>query len=467
MSGLFRTLAATACALAACGRLDFGLHGGGAGDGATGPDAMTTGAVGPRYAELLDGNGGTPLVGGTLGQVAVAEQFTTAMSIAGVPLAGQAMYESWGLLWLDGSGAPAATSVLDSTSICDLRALAASATGVIAAGLANSGTTDPALGACAIATARQDGVAIGIDTSGNQQLSAHVVSSSMNDQGWFAATFADGSIAAAGIYGAAGSLGSQAFPATTSDENAWFARVDPTTGEPIWLTTVTVASETFAGPIGADGDELCMMGSFSGSATVLGTQMTAVGSNDEWVARVDATGAPKFVRQVGTTGDESTTASLAIVATADGGCTASFDAGGDLVLDSISLPLAGGPAVLLHFGPTGSLAAGQRMAAVPHLARVPGGTYAALACSQPCELGGATYTPVGDDVAVFSLDDALDGTEIAAVTGGASTFWGFAGVPPDALAIGFVVSTATTFGSTVLPQQATAENAIAVLGVPP
>jgi hypothetical protein len=468
MVGLVRTLAAVAIAHAACGRFDFALRGESGGDaGPTGTDAIATGSASPRYAEILDGNGGTPLVAGAQGEVAVAETFVTATTIAGIALTGQAMYESWGLVWLDGSGAPASTSVLDSTSICELRALASAGSGVIAAGIAESGATTPALGACAIATARQDGVAISVATDGSQTLGAHLASSAMNDQSWFAAAFGDGTIATDGIYGTAGTLGSQMLPGTTSDENAWFARVDPTTGEPLWVTTVTTADDDYAGPIAADGEELCMMGSFSNTVTVLGTQLTSAGGADEWVARVDATGAAKFVRQVGTTGAESTTMSLAIAATADGGCTASFKAGGDLVLDSISLPVADGPAVLLHFGPTGALSAGQRLAAVPSLARVAGGTYAAVACAQPCELGGATYTPVASDVAIFSLDDALDASPLAAVTGGVSTLYAFAAVPPDALAIGFSFIAPTTFGPTVLPEQGTAENAIAVLGVAP
>ncbi|HEY1816058.1 MAG TPA: hypothetical protein VGG74_27110 [Kofleriaceae bacterium] len=468
MVRVVRTLAAMAIALAGCGRFDFALRGGSGGDtGPTSIDAIATGSASPRYAEILDGNGGTPLVAGTQGEVAVAETFVASTTIAGSALTGQAMYESWGLVWLDGSGAPASSSVLDSTSVCELRALASAGSGVIAAGIAESGATMPALGACAIATARQDGVAISVATDGGQALEAHLASSSMNDQSWHAAAFGDGTIAADGIYGAAGTLGSQMLPSTTSDENAWFARVDPTTGEPRWVTTVTTADDDYAGPIDADGDELCMMGSFSNTVTVLGTQLTSAGGTDEWVARVDATGAPKFVRQIGTTGAESTTMSLAIVATADGGCTASFDAGGDLVLDTMSLPLADGPAVLLHFGPTGALSAGQRLAEVPILARVAGGTYAAMPCTRPCELGGATYTPVASDVAIFTLDDALEATPIAAVTGGVSALYAFAGVPPDALAIGFSFTAATTFGATVLPDQAMAENAIAVLGVAP
>ena len=470
MAGLVRTLAALPVVLAACGRLDFALRGTGGdpGDGgSTGSDATVTGSAAPRYAEVLDGNATTPLIGGVLGQVAVAERFVTSATIANAAVTGQAMYESFGLVWLDDKGAPGTTSVLDSTSICDLRALAASSSGVIAAGIADSGATTPALGACAIATARQDGVAIAVDTTGTQQLVAHLAATSMNDQGWFAAAFSDGSVAAAGIYGIGGKLGSQMLPATTSGENAWYARVDPSTGEPIWSATVNSTGVTYAGPISADGDELCMMGSFSGAVTVLGTQLTSAGSDDEWVARVDATGAPRFVRQVGTTGEESTTAGLAIAATADGGCTAALVAGGDLVLDSISLPAADGPAVLLHFGASGTLASGQRTSEVPMLARVPGGTYAAAACSQPCELGGVTYTPVDNDIAVFALDDALVATEVAAVTGGTSTFYGFAAVPPDVLAIGFTLGGPVTFGSTVLPQQTATQNAIAVLGVPP
>ena len=463
------------CALlaaAGCGRLGFNLEGsaddgGPTGDAhAAGDGVPATGPLGPRYMRVLDNNASNALVAGYGGDVAVVESFTTTTTIAGKTIDGQAQYGSSGLVWFDATGTPGITSTLDSTSTCAIRQLASANQAVISVGYAQAGAAMPAYGACAIATGHQEGVAIQIGPDGAQQLGAHVVSSTFNTQTWFAAQFADGTLAVSGVYGGVAMIGTTALPAAGNDENEFYARIDPGTGMPSWTTALVSSNEIEAGPLDTYGDDACLIGSFSGTVTVLGTQLTALGSNDDWLARVDGTGAPRWVQQIGTTGNEGTPGAISVTATADGGCTAAVAAGGDLTIDAMSLPLAEGPAVLLHFDATGALVAGSRTPAAVQLARIADAVYGAIACTQPCTVGGATYTPVGSDIAVFSISDQGIGSVVAGIAGGATSLVELVAIPPDALALTFVAQSQTTLGSLSISPPASA-NALAVIGVLP
>lgn len=454
-------------AVAACGRLGFDTVGVGAGDGGNTTDApASTGSAGPRYLIELDANATAPTIAGKQGRVAVLEGFQGAITVAGKALAGQAMYSSSGLVWLDPTGVAAATAVLDSTSICQIRTLgnAVAGDGVLAAGISQSGATTPAFGPCAIATSHQDGIAIGIDAAGTQSLVADVVSSPFNIQTWFATGFGDGSVALTGIYGGGGMLGTASLPMTTSDENPFLARFDPATQTTRWAFAVTTTDSTGAGPIDVDGDDVCAMGQFSGNMTVFGAPLTSAGMRDVYIARLDRDGNARFVRSLGSTGQDSVGANASIVATSDGGCTIAAPIAGDVSIDSFSLPAAQGPVVVVRFDATGVATAATRMGGPLQLARLGDRIYGALACSgAACKLADATYTPVGSDIALATLDPALHPTIVATLTGGAATLVELAAVPPDALAIAFTASAPTLFGALALSPPAPV-NALALFG---
>jgi hypothetical protein len=455
-------------AVAACGRLGFETIGA-LGDGGGTIDAPATGSAGPRYLIELDANATAPAIAGKQARVAVLEGFQGATTVAGTALSGQAMYSSSGLVWLDPTGTASRSTVMDSTSVCQIRTLGNAATGdgVLAAGLSQAGTTTPAYGPCAIATGHQDGIAIAIDAAANQSLVADVVSQTFNIQTWFAAGYADGSVALTGIYGGGGMLGSASLPMTTSDENPFLARLDPATHVARWALAVTTTDSTGAGPIDTDGDDLCATGQFSGNMTVFGTPLTSAGMRDAWVARLDRDGNARFVRNLGSTGQDSVGSNASIVATSDGGCTLAAPIAGDVSIDSFSLPVAEGPVVVVRFDATGKATAATRMGGPFQLVHLGDRLYGALACSgAACKLADTTYTPVGSDIAIATLDPALHPTVVAALTGGAAALVELTAIPPDAVAIAFTSSAATTFGALSLLPPAQV-NALALYGAAP
>lgn len=452
--------------LAACGRLDFTALD--VGDGGAGDAPASTGSAGPRYLIELDANAAVPVVAGSRGRVAVLEGFQGATTIAGTALAGQAMYASSGLVWLDPSGAAAASTVLDSTSVCQIRTLGNTnaGAGVLAAGFSQAGTTTPAYGPCAIASGHQDGISIAIDATANQSLVADVVSTSFNIQTWFATGYASGDVALTGIYGGGGMLGSASFPATTSDENPFLARVDPTTHAPRWTLAVTSTDSMGAGPIDPDGDDLCATGQFSGNQTVFGTALTSAGLRDAWIARFDRDGHPRFVRALGSSTQDSVGSGTSILATSDGGCTIAAPIAGDVTIDSFSLPAAQGPVVVVRFAATGVATAAIRTGQL-QLAHLGDRVFAALPCSgTTCTLADLTYAPSGDDIVIASLDPQLHATQVAAITGGAKALAQLVAIAPDALALAFTASATTNLGALALTP-AGPVNALALYGVAP
>jgi hypothetical protein len=93
--------------------------------------------------------------------------------------------------------------------------------------------------------------------------------------------------------------------------------------------------------------------------------------------------------------------------------------------------------------------------------------YGALACSgAACKLGDTTYTPLGSDIAIATLDPALHPTVVAALTGGATALVQLTAIPPDALAVAFTSSAATKFGALSLVPPVPV-NALALFGAGP
>ena len=464
---MYRHLAPWALiAVAACGRLGFDVVA--RGDGGDDDAPASTGSAGARYLIELDANTAAPVIAGKRGRVAVLEGFQGATTIAATALTGQAANASSGLVWLDPSGAAAASTVLDSTSVCQIRTLGNTnaGDGVLAAGFTQAGTTTPAFGPCAIASGHQDGISIAVDAAAGQSLVADVVSQTFNIQTWFATGYGDGDVALTGIYGGGGMLGSASFPATSSDENPFLARVDPVTHMPRWVLAVNSTDSMGAGPIDPDGDDLCATGQFSGNQTVFGTALTSAGLRDAWVARFDHDGHPRFVRALGSASQDSVGAGASILATSDGGCTLAAPIAGDVSIDNFALPVAQGPVVVVRFSATGVATAALRTGPL-QLAHLGDRVFAALPCSgMTCTLANLTYTPSGDDIVIASLDPQLHATHVAAITGGAKPLTQLVAIAPDALAVAFTASTATHLGELALTP-AGPVNALALYGVSP
>lgn len=429
--------------LAACGRIGFADHH----DSVVGDDdasVTTDGSVdappGTSYLVKLNSGSAGAVVAGANGKVAVAEDFQGATTIAGQAFTGHAMYNSAALLWFDGTGTAIASSVLDSTSVCSVRELGRLGDRVLGIGYTISGADMPSYGACAIATSRQDAYAIAVDSAGAQAMLGHAVSSAGNVQGWYATGFDDGSLAFAGVYDTNGHIGSSLFPSTSSDEEPFFARVDPATGEARWLSIIQGGDENFAGPMDTRGDEVCVTGGFVSSQTIFGAPLVSKGGVDQFVTRIDATGNPKFVRGYGSPGEESSTHGTSVVATADGGCTVSTSLAQPITLDTIALEAG---QILVHFDAAGTTTSAVNIPVDTVIARIGDRVYAA--------------EPNNGDIDLVSIDDA---TTLATIKGGALTR--FAAIPPNQLAVTFLAAPPTTFQGMFL---ATAGDALAVLGI--
>src|SRR5205085_11739771 len=159
--------------------------------------------------------------------------------------------------------------------------------------------------------------------------------------------------------------------------NVWVPRCVPGRTGRVWSRGGSAAVQTIAGPLSADGDELCALGSFGGAVTLFGTALPAAGGYDAWVARFAANGTPKFVRAIGSAGAESSFGRGSIAATTDGGCAVLIASGADLSIDGFTLPVSAGPAVLLKLDAGGTVRSAARLAATAQMVQVGDRLYAA------------------------------------------------------------------------------------------
>lgn len=462
---------ALACALAGCGRLGFDPTTVAISDAATSDgagDAPSTGPTGPRWLSHI-ATAGTVLVTGAAGEVVAATAFTGSLAGDGFAVTGMAPFGSVAAVRYDAQGNVASTAVLDSTSRCDLRGLGIRGNDAIVLGYAQGGTTTPALGPCAVASGHQDPVAIGVDRQGNQYLVAHWVAAGANAQAFDVAAFADGTVAIAGVYSSGLTIGG-ALPTAGFDPNAYLARTADAAATPSWATAITAPATLYPGPLAASGDELCALGSFSGSATILGHPLTSLGGIDGWVARIDGTGAARFVRQLGSTSDDTASGNGGMVADG-GGCAAGLTLAADATVDGVVLPVSQGPGAVVWFDATGAATAGIRLPASPLLASAGGRIYAAMTVTAPLAIGPDVYTPAGSDVIVVEVDRSGLRRLVGAVTGTGdqvlSTGFpsGFAAIAPDAVAISVRSTGQLVFGGSTSDSGATMVDVVVALGV--
>lgn len=451
--------------LAACGRVGF--------DAAPGPDAVAvdTGdagdmheAGGPRWAVKVGAGGRHLPVGGTQGAVVTAYAFTGTTQVVDVTVTGVASQTSSVVVHLDATGKLGATTVLDAATSCDIRGLAMSGDTAIVAGL-SAGAQMAALGPCSTAASRQNAVVIAVDAAGAPSLVSVGIASGSNAQAWNVGALSDGSLVASGIYSMGLAFGATSLPPAGADPNAFVVRLADLPAGTAWAHGLTGGVQITPGSIATDGDDTCMLGGYSGGGlTELGAMLPYLGASDELVARLDGAGAPRFVRGFGSTSVESNF-NAGSIAAHGGGCVASLGAQGDVTLDGTALPASDGPAIVVWFDGAGALTAGYRLPDVAQLATVGARVIAAYTVSAPVTIGGAAYTPQGEDVIVVELDAQGPARLLGAVGGaGDQAVLSLAAIAPDAVAIGLTSGGALEFGTTSL---ATTDGdlVVAVLGI--
>jgi hypothetical protein len=452
-------------ALAACGRIHFGLLS--PGDALAGDAPPPTGPVGQRYLATF-ASPNFLIVAGVNGEAVAAADFVQMIAVNGQPYAALGLYLSVFAARFSTTGALTSNVILDATGFCDMRGLAMIGDSVLAVGY-TEGTTMPAYGPCAIQTGRQDPVGFTIDAQGNVTQDLHFVSGSTNAQAWDVALLADGTLAVSGDYGSDLTIGSTKLPTAPTD-NAFYVRVPQGAGEPLWATPLAGAAGTFGGPVAADGLETCLVGGYTSPATLFGMSLPAIGAANVVVARVAADGTPVFVRGVGSTGNDDPLGDFDVLATADGGCLVSFAAGGDVTIDGTTFLASDGAAVLLRLDKTGALVHGYSLPSAMALANVGGYVFGALDVAAPITTPFA-YTPQGSDVAIVELD-ASDMPHFIDAVGGPGTqvrqrFGAISAIAFDALALSVVSSGALMWAGTGTDSGATTIQALAVLGVAP
>lgn len=409
--------------------------------------------MGPRFIRRFTDD--ISAIAGANNQVAVVTRFGGSYTAEpSVSFTGQG-FTSAALVRYTATGDLQGSSLFDATGFCDMRGLAFDGNNVIVAGFTLGTQSIPAYGACSIATNRQDPIAISVDLAGTQTLVAHWIASGANAQAWTVAVMPDRTLSMAGIYGANLAFGAIPAPAAGTDPNTWVARSTlATPTDATWSAGFSAALEIHPAHIAASGDDLCVLGAHRGAVTVFGSSLAYVGGYDAWIARVDGSGNPRFVRAFGSTANEPSFGNKAAVAAlADGSCIASVEAPGDVVASGSTYPVAGDLGFVIRYNADGSVAWTRRF---------PSQTYITLVGSR---LIGA-YTE-GGEVLVVEIDptganDRLLGTIGG---GGVQSALELVQIGPNAVAIQVVSTGELTFGATTFDTGAASTRAVAVLDI--
>jgi hypothetical protein len=454
--------------LAACGRISFdetsgGSDGGGSGSGSV----MPTGPKGPRWIKKF-GTGSKSHAAGVRGEVAVVGSFSGGSFAAddNVALTGQA-YISTAYVRYSATGDVMQTALFDATGFCDMRGIAIDGEDVVVAGYTEGTSTMPALGACSMATNRQDPVVLRLAPDGTQSLVGHWVASGTNAQAWNVARLADGSFVVSGIYGGTLAIGT-GFPTTTIDPSGWLVRTSAssTSGDAVWAEGVHGATEVHGGPIATAGMDTCTIGAFSGAVSIFGTQMQSVGGHDAWVARIDETGIATYVRAIGSVAAESDYDGGSVAAR-DDGCTVGVVAPGDVTLDAVTYPVTDGAGIVVQYRDDGTVKWARRLPAEPFIAYVGDRLFVAVEVTGTLSIGGTPYTAEGKDAVVLELDDTGAILGLAGVVGGAGdqTPSELVAIGPDALAITVTTRGALRFGDASFDTATATARAVGALGI--
>lgn len=445
-------LAVLAC-LAGCGRLGFGDDTStGDGGGTRGDAFVPTGPMGPRWITKFTTDNSTAAFGRN-GEVGlIARMRGTFNADPGVSLIGQGFINT-ALVRFDATGIPLSQTVLDSNGFCDMRAAVLDGDVVYLAGFTSGTQAIPAYGACSIVTNRQDPIAIRIDSQGNQTLAAHWTAGGANAQAWQVVLMPDHSLTMNGIYGSQLMIGTNAMPMATTDPSVWIARTGSTTTDVVWARGFTAPAQVHGGPLSTDGDDVCILGSHGGAATVFGQALTFAGAFDSWIARVDSTGTARWVRSIGSTSMEDNFGEGGILALPDGGCLIGIESDGNITLDTGTYPVSDGVGLAVRFAGDGAITYARRFTNTPHLTFVGNRLI-------------ASYNENGDAV-ITEIDLQGGPDKMLGVVGGAGTQdpVEIVAVGPDVVAVTVNNTGALTFGTTTFDTGATTMGAMAVLGI--
>jgi hypothetical protein len=445
-------------ALAACGRVGF--------DAVDGASVKATGPKGPRHLAIFSPTAQNILVAGANGGVFASVDFQGSVSLDGTQLTGQAPSNTEGVFRLDASGAVEDALALDSTESCDMRDITMDGPNALFAGIANGPMTAPNLGACAVATTKQDPIAIEVQPGGSQVALTLLAASGRNGQLWHAIPYGDGSLAMTGLYGADLSIGGTALPTVAAD-SVFLARYLPGASSAMWTTTITSPITPVPGPLAVEGQHACAIGLVDGGGTssVFGTQLTLHAGIDAWIARVGPTGAAEYVRPIATDGDDTIQLVDSLIALG-GHCIAAVALGGPLTIDGI--PLDGPINYVLDFDTAGKLVGAVRIPAAIQIATAGGRIYAALSLNTQIKVAGQDVNPQGVDAVVVQLG-ANEPTRVVAIVGGAGDqiVQSFAAIADDAVAVGVQSTGQVEFGGTTFDSGGAPVQMVATIGVTP
>ena len=453
--------------LTACGRIGFDARGdGGDDDGHGDAKGASTGPKGPRWIAKYDNVVNTKLAGAN-GEVAAVASFVNTFAGDGINLTGVGLV-STAVLRYDAAGTLVDSYALEADSSCDLRDVVVDGSDIVLGGFAKTNTALPQYGLCGVVTSRQTPLIFRIDKMRQQTLVAQWTSSGNNAQGWDLVRLPDDTFVMGGIYSQDLTIGSNVLPTATADPSLFLARTKPgATTDATWSRGIAQPSIIYAGPMSADGDEICLLGAHMGNVTVFGTALPYVGSADAFVARIDSSGNPKFVRAIGSPANESYSDDGAIIALPDGGCAVGITAAGDVTLDGTNYAVTQGMGMGIRFSATGAVVNARRFPNDIYVTNVGNRIIALERVDSNITIGTTPYVAEASDVLLVELGaTAQDDILLAAVHGaGTQDNFKLATVAPDAVA--FIVTTngQLTFGSTSFDTGATQVRAIGVLGI--
>jgi hypothetical protein len=439
--------------LAACGRLSFDDVVTDDGRRDAGDDAaVSTGPLGPRW--MTKYNDTYSRIVGANGQVAMVASYSGTFYADNVaPMSGAGFTNSAVIRW-DTDGSVLSSSLFENDGFCDLRGIVLDGSDVVVAGFAIASQGLPSYGPCGVVASRQQPIIARLDPGTDQRTPvARWTASGVNAQGWSVALMPDGTFTNAGIYGQSLTIGSTVLPTAASDPSLWITRTSGVVNDATWARSATAATPIQPGPLAADGDEVCMLASHSSAATVFGTSIPFVGgSNDVFVVRFDGGGNAKFVRAIGSTGNDSTYNDGAIVALPDGGCMVGIDAPGDVTLDSVTYPATSGGGLSVRFSATGAVTSARRIATDVYVATVGSRVFGTYRVDAAVMIGSTMYMPSGSDVVIVELGASPSEDVLLAAIGGAGfqDAFGIATVGPDAIAFMAVSNGIATFGPLTL-----------------
>jgi len=224
-------------------------------------------------------------------------------------------------------------------------------------------------------------------------------------------TGADGAVYAVGDFDTEATFGALGARTAAGKLDAFVARLDPA-GAFQWVTTVGGANEETGEAVAVDDKgNVAFAGLFSGTMTAGDLTGTAVGSDDLYVAGLDAKG---VVQWLWTAGGTASDAATAIAPAGDGGWVVAVSFSGEVKLGKTDLKSRGADdAALVKLAASGEVewvtqVGGEYADQITHLDVDPAGNLYVLGHFKgELVLGGATLKSAGDDDLFVGRFDAV------------------------------------------------------------